>query len=510
LVVATTALAVRARGWSAHENHPAAVPAACVSSRACTEAHGGALHVCRPAGCVPVESVDCKVNAPGETALDPRTLWIGTMFPLTGDNAGTFGIDNTHAAELAVQDFNEVSHGIPSRDVDGVTRPIALVTCDDSVDSRRAAQHLVSLGVHAVVGFGSSKELVDLALTELIPHRMVAVSAINRAAMIRTIPHPTGEPRLVWRATTSVAQAAEPLGALLSDVLEPRVRGQLAGDSRDVRLAVVRGRSPFARSLADVFSRTLRLNGRTLLENSDAFREVSVADDASPREHADAARAVIDFDPDVILYHPSDGGLARPVLGRVERDWPASRRARPHYVVSWELNWAELLDFVGNDADLRRRMLGLGIARVSVAHEQFRTRFAEAHALPKLKRSDAPSGAYDAVYALVYAASVASDGALTGSRIAEAMPRLTGAGAPIDVGPDHILEAFGALARDGAINLNGTTTRLDFDPATGDVDTDIPIVCMRADRDGRAIDEVESGLFFDTRTKQLEGALRCP
>jgi hypothetical protein len=118
--------------------------------------------------------------------------------------------------------------------------------------------------------------------------------------------------------------------------------------------------------------------------------------------------------------------------------------------------------------------------------------------------------AYDAIYALVYAASAAGDGALTGSRIAEALPRLTGAGAAIDVGPEHILEAFGALAGHGSINLSGAATRLDFDPTTGDVDTDIPIVCMRADKEGRAVDEVESGLFFDTRTKRLDGTLHCP
>jgi hypothetical protein len=125
-------------------------------------------------------------------------------------------------------------------------------------------------------------------------------------------------------------------------------------------------------------------------------------------------------------------------------------------------------------------------------------------------RSAAPSPSYDAFYTLAYAVQAIGAGPVDGLALARALERLTPPGPRIEVGPSGVLEAFQMLRAGGRIDLEGAIGSLDFDPATGEAPIDYTILCFGVDEHGRAVPSVDSGLVYESKTKTLRGALRCP
>ena len=91
-----------------------------------------------------------------------------------------------------------------------------------------------------------------------------------------------------------------------------------------------------------------------------------------------------------------------------------------------------------------------------------------------------PAPAYDAIYAIVYAAYAGSHDAagIFGRAIASGMSRIVPPGDAIDVGPLAIFQAFEALRAGRSIDLRGAATELDFNPKTGDAAFDLDILCV--------------------------------
>ncbi|HEU4732148.1 MAG TPA: bifunctional serine/threonine-protein kinase/ABC transporter substrate-binding protein, partial [Kofleriaceae bacterium] len=216
----------------------AAPAAGCTSNAACRRP--GAPAICRPGiGCVPLRSQDCEPMADPRALDSDRTVWFGTMFPLTGPDAEAFGRRETQAIELARRDFAQVMSGASTAGAFDRARPLGLVVCDDAADFHRAATHLVdTVGVPAVIGFYKSAELIDLATSLFLPRRVLAISSINSNPLITRVPHPDGVPRLIWRTTYLSTDAATAVSAWLATGLEPSLRGtgRLAG--RALRVAV--------------------------------------------------------------------------------------------------------------------------------------------------------------------------------------------------------------------------------------------------------------------------------
>jgi hypothetical protein len=92
--------------------------------------------------------------------------------------------------------------------------------------TRPAPTHLVDeVGVPAILGFGRSQEVLDLANRHFVPKGVLALAS-NPAAMLSSIPHPAGEVRLVYRMTTSRHDdRAPPSVALVRQAIEPALRG---------------------------------------------------------------------------------------------------------------------------------------------------------------------------------------------------------------------------------------------------------------------------------------------
>jgi ABC-type branched-subunit amino acid transport system substrate-binding protein len=425
---------------------------------------------------------------------DDATLWVGTMFPQRGKSAH-FGVDNARGADLARRDFVTITQGIPVKG--HAPRPLALIDCDDSEDPMRAAMHLVeSAGVPAVVGFGGSKEAVDLARSVFIPRGVLTITAPNRSPMIDAIAEVPGHARMVWRTEVAVTEFAGPIAAVVEKHLEPLLRSRAQGP---IGVALLRSEVNVGQSLADVLYRTLRFNGRSALENGESFKQFIVDDEAA--HNARIVQDLVRFHPDLILY------LAEPevaVFERIERAWSGAQK--PYYVFP-AFFFAEELAFISQDDALRRRVLGIW-RPTTVPSAELAVRYREAYPTATMEPLP-PAESYDAIYLLAYAATDLGPGALSGEGLARAIARLAPPGPPIDVGPTHILDAFRILGEGRNIDLNGGATSLDFDPTTGEPKSDFTILCVSSGKMGRPGTNLESGLRYNATTKALEGTFVC-
>jgi ABC-type branched-subunit amino acid transport system substrate-binding protein len=492
---------------------PSAIPSAtreCASNRDCLRAHEGEAWRCKPAEgiCAPLASEDCSVLAERTDLESDTTVYVGTMFPLRGDEGKAYGRSNERAVDLGRRDFAQ-SLGRFAKSDSRVIRPIAVVACDDVASPSRAARHLVDdVGAVGVIGFRSGAEVVDLAATIFIPRRVIAVAALNTGAAVTAVPQPTGEPRLVWRTTYNLNTTAAPLAELVHDVLEPRVLAARQG-SAPVRVAFVRSKTPTAVGFAAELLRTLAFNGVTAIENRDAYLEVVYDDPNAPGAAPDwpsALQKLRSFAPHIVLFL-GDDALVTNVIAPLEASWPA-REPRPLYATMNSLAPA-LFTLIGKDASRRHRFFGMTSVSTIETNAKFVTLYNETFD-DAITRTIAPNTSYDAFYLLAYAIQALGDRAPTGPNVARAFARLIGPGKPTDVGPADVFDAYNALSAGKNIDLRGSTGKLDFDLDTGEAPVDMAVLCVNADRDGRAFDTIESGLVFDAAARKLVGTMRCP
>ncbi len=488
---------------------PVATPAprGCTSNAACVKDAGGKAAICRrdDGACVALESAHCKIMADPGAVENDATLWIGTMFPMSGPDAVAWGTESVNAAELARRDFMTIARGIPSTTPGREPRPIGLVACDDESDALATARHLVDVRVPAVIGFGSSQEVIDLASAVFIPAGVVAMATQNQSALITTIPHPPGAPRLVWRTTITAAQSALPVSALVAEVVEPQVRAVL-GPGEPMRVALFRPKNTGGLSISDAYFGSLRFNGKSALENGYDYREL-VWDEDAP-DFYELAAEVIKFKPHLVLLTGAQG-TAKTFLAPIEAGW-SKGQPRPSYVISNYIVGADFFAFLGKDPELRRRFIGVAPSTATVANAKLTQHYNETFS-PKVPRTATPGAVYDALYVVAYGAYTLGDAPLAGASLARAFERLLPAGPPIDVGPAKIFDVFAALRAGQNVDLGGAATRLDFEPATGNTPADFTVLCVGRDADGKAHEAIESTVVFSAATKHLDGLpLRCP
>ncbi len=160
-------------------------------------------------------------------------------------------------------------------------RPLAVVACDDAGDPARVATHLVDdLRVPAIVGFYGllSQQGGDRSGgVALRPAGGCWRSPPTRRRCLRAIPSAPGQPRLVWRTTTSTDMVQAPVAALLSEVIEPELRATpgLLAPGEPIRVLFARVANATGLSAADGYVSTLRFNGKSVAENGESFASSS-------------------------------------------------------------------------------------------------------------------------------------------------------------------------------------------------------------------------------------------
>jgi ABC-type branched-subunit amino acid transport system substrate-binding protein len=501
------AVAVRPRP-ATHE----AVDAGCASNAACSRAHGGKAHRCDRAtgACVALESEDCHVlAAPGDVDSD-ETLWIGTMFPLTGPLAPKFGVGNAQAVDLARRDFAETMGAFKGGVGAAAARRIGLVSCDDAADPTRAARHLVEeVRAPAIIGFQTSAELVELAGSLFLPRGVLAMAALNTSALVTTLPQVRGEARLVWRTTYNMTDTAAPLGLLVSDVLEPKIRAEPRGlgPTRPMRVALVRIDTAGWRAFSEGLLKALTFNGKSALDNGSDYREFVIDQDDSATAPDPIVASLLDFAPHVVLY-AGGGSVTVRVIEPLEARWPDKKQLRPRYA-TMNVSPSETIRFASATDERRARFFGLTTVSTTPVNAQFVMHYNQVFD-DKITRAHSPNSAYDAFYLVAYAAYALGPKPVDGKSLATAMARFVPPGRPIDIGPSSIFAAVEALQAGENLDVTGATGPLDFNPTTGEAPVDFVFLCVGRGEDGRTFEDVEAGLVYDAQTYRLEGALKCP
>jgi hypothetical protein len=449
---------------------------------------------------------------PGDIA-DDATIWFGAMLPLSGRRGEAFGRMNANALDLGRRDFHQIAGGLPRTDARGRARPMGIVLCDDMLDPREEARHLVEeVGVPAVVGFHQSEEAIDLATSFFLPHHVIVLSTLNQSPLVTKVPQPAGEPRLLWRTTADSNSWAAPVAQVVASIAEPAVRAEPSRRARPIRFTFVRGDKTMSHnaatlSFAGALLERLRFNGMSAIANGDNYREVFAGERPADTETIDTKRIVrelLEAPPDIVF---ANNDILAEIAAPLEARWP-SGRGRPFYIAMTGDPKPGLLRFFGSDAGRRHRFLAVELAVGATPNVLLSRRYNE-YFSPPIAPTFTPASAYDAFYVLAYSAFAAGDGDLDGLRLAKAMGRLS-QGPVVDVGPTGIFDAIGALANGGSIDLNGAGSSLDFDPATGETSSAWDVLCIGGGKSGAPRSLVPSGIVYRPGSKTLEGRMACP
>ncbi len=486
---------------------PSPERAACGHNADCK---GAVPAICRKeqGQCVPLATEQCTVLASPEDIADDATVWIGAMYPVSDPDPGAYGPEAGHAIELARRDFVEATGGLPPARPGGPKRPVGIVLCDDRTAPLPAAEHLVKdLHVPAILGFARSKEVMDLHASLLLPNGVLSLAS-NTASALREAPRNPGDPRLVWRVTTSSDMTVPMDVAALSAVVEPEIRkANILAPGEPIRVAMLRLTNPSGISLADNYVASLRFNGKSVAENRDSFQAFSVNDDDIQMHRIDprVLGQLVSFSPHVVLT----AGPTSAVIAQIEDAWPRAARFRPRHVGGSAGLTPSLEAALKRDPALRSRLFASDVMADAEPLIKYVHHYNEVFS-PHMTAEGSTSAPYDAFYVFAYAAAALGEQPITGKALAGAIPRLLPPGEPIDVGPGGIFRAYNLLGAGKNIDLQGTMTNLDFDVETGDASADMAAYCIAPATATEPARSVLSGLVFRSRTKKLEGTMRCP
>jgi serine/threonine protein kinase len=503
-------VAAGAAAWGAralHHDPPAgsgsataaAAPRECATHRDCVQSHPGAPFACRASDgtCVAMASEDCTpMFEPGD--LESKdTVWLGAMFPVKGP---AYGKINMEGVDMARAELAHETSVLSGSNASLHVRPIALVGCDDSVDARRAATHLVDdIGVPAILGFANGKELTELAGSLLIQRHVLSIATITSSPLVLRLPQPADLPRMIWRTNYSVEAAADATAALLPAAIEPKT-----GAAR-TRVTLVRDDISYVLPFAQRLYGALRFNGKSAVDNGDDYKEVLFGDTGT-REGLGRAAADVIRDRPTLVVVIGQAEKVVPTVREVEARWPAST-PRPVYVIVEDTS-AILAPLMGKTLD-RRRVFAISSASMPARTAHFVLRFNMLHPGEATETIN-PGGSYDAFYMAAYAALALGDRAVTGPAMAASIPRTLPPGRPIETGSTDVFAALTALSRGENIDLSGTSGDMDFDPVTGDWSPDFTLLCPAVDREGHVTKDVESGVVYAAKTRTVQGTMRCP
>ncbi len=482
------------------------VSTGCVTNAACVAEHEGKPAICRQdtGKCVALESPHCRVFSEPADLQNDDTIWVGAMYP-EGDKSMDYGPQAMLTIELARRDFMGLTGGLPPLKSGGRPRPLAIVACDDAVDYDQSANHLVNeVGVQAILGFGRSKEVLDLAGRYFIPKNILALAS-NTASMLSNIAHDKDQPRMVFRVTSYAASSKNATAVLVRNVIEPELRTSTKslGPAGRLKIAVLQTANASGTSAIDALVSALE---KRASKSGDATEEVRpfIIQDSMKEELVAGDSVVIDaisaFAPHIIL----DGGAHHAAFLAVEQRWSNRVAYRPRYVIGAGLSGGPVAQLARLNSTVPPRLFVIIPASESSATRKFTARYQGAY--PNDPGNTGINAApYDAFYVFAYAAASLGQTPLTGRNLARAIQRLLPPGEPIDVGASGILPAFNALAAGRTIDLGGAQTSLDFNLETGDAALDYEFQCF----DRKTQKPISGGVFYRARTATLEGSWKC-
>ena len=462
---------------------------------------GPVAAVCvQPEGrCEQLLSADCH-TVTGDY-LNDRAIILGTLFSTMGAQAAT-NIPRQQAAALAIEQINAVG-GVPAGKTSADARPLVLVSCDESTNLVRAAEHLVKdLHVPAIVGPNTSQDTLDVSTKVTVPGGTVVITPTAVASSIPAL----GDNDLTWLMVPSDVQRAplmiSQLGALETQLKSERELSQ-------IKLGIV-----FRNDALGVGTRTslneLKLNGKSLTDPINLGNHVEI--DGYSATDVDLQGLVtkyLEFAPDIIVLAGTAEAISK-VMVPLEAQWTGD--VRPHYVLIDSTKVPELITAVTNNDDLRFRIRGTGITpgpsgtnTPAEAYNGFKIDYDVRYA-GGTSTISGMGPAHDAAYAIGLALAATKDQPVSGASIAAGLRKLASGPTKITTLGTNLLSAFQKLTAGNGITAVGSFGVLDWDANGAVKGGTLEMWCIGGTSAKPAYQS--SGLLFDIMSSKESGTYK--
>jgi branched-chain amino acid transport system substrate-binding protein len=471
--------------------------AACTTNQGCITTLG-APAICRASDhkCAALLSTECT-KVYGDITSDD-TIVLGLIFSITGTN-GPSGIARQNSAELALNEIKQSVGGIPTG-ADGRPHPLAVVECDDNLDSVKPAMHLaVDVGVPAIIGVASSTRVIDVATMVTIPDGVLLISPSATSPAITSLQ----DKNLVWRtAPSDVLQAVAIVDQLPAVEAAYRTANMVPAATK-LHATFVYINESYGLGLDEEVTKSGTFNGKPLGDPSNVGLIAPLSYEPNPTDLQAQITATLAQNPrPAVIVAFGSTEIITQYIGPLEAAWGATV-PRPLYLVSDAVQKTELLDLVATNDDLRKRIRGSVPSPGSSADfKSFVFKYEGMFGAP------APSvfgmsGSYDSVFLVAYSIAAAGPRAITGDELQKGFARLI-SGTPVDVGGTNINTGLKLLASPGNFDFEGASGPLDFDLTTGEARSNIDVWCIAKDGTGQPA-FVSSKRFFDAKTAKMTG-----
>ncbi len=459
---------------------------------------GPVAAVCiKPEGrCETLLSEDC--DAITGDYLNDDAIILGSLFSTKGPQAAT-NLPRQQAAALAIEQINAVG-GVPSGEG---SRPLVMVSCDETTDLVRAAEHLVKdLGVPAIVGPNTSQDTLDVSTKVTVPAGTVVITPTAVASSITAL----ADKDLTWLMVPSDVQRA-PLMISQLNVLEAQIKEERQVDT--VKLGIV-----FRNDALGVGTRTslndLMLNGKGLTDPINLGNHVEIDGyDGTAADQRDIVDKYLKFEPDIVVLAGTAEAVSK-VLIPLEAQW--SGGARPQYVLIDSTKVPELITAATNNDDLRFRVRGTGITpgpsgkdTPAEAYNGFKIDY-DVRYQGGNSTISGMGPAHDAAYAIGLALAATKDEPVSGKSIVKGLRMLASGKNKYTTLGTNLLPAFQKLASGAGITAVGSFGVLDWDADGAVKGGTLEMWCVG----GTATKPVfqSSGLIFDIMTQEQSGTYK--
>lgn len=451
--------------------------------------------------CAQLLSEDCSTLT-GDY-LNDRAIILGSLFSTKGTQAAT-NIPRQQAAALAIEQINAVG-GVPGGDSAADSRPLVLVSCDESTNLVRAAEHLVKdLRVPAIVGPNTSQDTLDVSSKVTVPGGTVVMTPTAVASSITAL----GDKDLTWLMVPSDVQRA-PLMISQLNALEAELKDKR--NEETIKLGIV-----FRNDALGVGTRTslndLVLNGKGLTDPINLGNHVQIdgynAADADQKTIVDK---YVSFAPDIIVLAGTAEAITK-VMVPLEAAWTAPNR--PSYVLIDSTKVPELLTAVTGKDELRQRVRGTGITpgpggknTPAEAYNGFKIDY-DVRFAGSTSTISGMGPAHDAAYAIGLALAATKDQPVSGASVAAGLRKLASGPTKLTTLGTNLLPAFQQLTKGAGITAVGSFGVLDWDANGAVKGGTLEMWCIGGTADKPVYQS--SGLIFDIMSQQQSGQyLQC-
>lgn len=446
--------------------------------------------------CQALLSEDCD-SITGDYTND-YAIVLGSLFSTKGPQAAT-NLPRQQAAALAIEQINAVG-GVPAAKGTHQSRPLVLVSCDETTNLVRAAEHLAKdLKVPAIIGPNTSQDTIDASNKVTVPSGTLVITPTAVASSITGL----DDKDLTWLMVPSDVQRA-PLMIDQINVLEQSLKTERTKTT--VKLGIV-----FRNDALGVGTRTslneLKLNGKGLTDPINLGTNVQIDGYVStdPDQQAIVSK-YLGFKPDIVVLAGTAEVITK-VMVPLEAQWGSD--PRPSYVLIDSTKIPELLTAVAANDDLRLRVRGTGITpgpsgkdTPAEAYNGFKIDYdVRYHGSSSTISGMGPS--HDAAYAIGLALAATKDLPVSGPSIATGLRKLAGGPTRLTTLGTNLLAAFQKLASGAGITVVGSFGVLDWDANGAVKGGTLEMWCI-----GKAGEKAvyqSSGLLFDIMSQKQSG-----